>query len=488
VAFLLAWTAWVADDAFISVRVADNFLRGFGPRWNIMERVQAYTHPLWLALFTAAYAITHEVLWTMTALGVTTTLAALGLLAQRIWREGGPGHAIAFVLLCGCSKSVLSYGTSGLENPLSLLLLVLILRAPADRPLRAIFLSSLLALCREDLLLVAAPIVILRLRPLSWPRRLGVLALGGLPLGAWEAFSLIYYGALVPNTALAKLGAAVPRAILVPEGLRYLVALVIWDPVGALLLVAGLGVGLGGRHRPLAIGLSLYVVYTIWIGGDFMCGRFFMVPIVLAATILCESEWSPRAAAGVALFPLFLLGAPDTSPLTWLRGWEPPWFSWGIIDERIFYVAHTGLFHPLRAHDLRFHQFAQHAREISRKGVAVEGAIGMFGYYAGPGIHIIDDMALSDPLLSRLPMTDLSKYRPGHFLRALPDGYEATVYEGKNEIVDPDLARYWEVISLVTRGPLWSAGRWRAIGGLMRGRYEPLRAAYLARQRVRGAL
>jgi arabinofuranosyltransferase len=479
---LVLWAAWVADDAFITVRVADNALRGFGLRWNIMERVQAYTHPLWLGIVLASYALTHEVLWTISLVSTTITVVAVALLAHRVLRIG-VGRAIVFVLLLTCSKSVLSYGTSGLENPLSLLLLAGLVLSPSGRPRTAVLLAALLALCREDLLLIAAPIVLAHLRPLAWPARLRVLALGGLPLYGWEIFSLIYYGALVPNTALAKLGSGIAHGVLLRQGLRYWASLAVWDPVGAMLLTCGVGAGLiDSRRRGLALGLVAYGLYLLWIGGDFMCGRFFAIPIVLATLMFCEAEWPARVRLWIALFPLFLLAAPDRTPLHWLRGAELPWFSDGIIDERVFYVAHTGLFHPLRARDLRWHLYARHGREIAHRGVAVESAIGMFGYYAGPTVHIIDDMALADPLLARLPMTDPSQFRPGHFRRALPEGYEATVYQGVNEITDPDLARYWDSIELITRGPIWSRARWRAIAASLDGELAPLRAAYLARQ------
>src|SRR6187402_2076752 len=42
--------AWVAEDAYITFRVVDNFTHGYGLRWNVAERVQVYTHPLWLLL------------------------------------------------------------------------------------------------------------------------------------------------------------------------------------------------------------------------------------------------------------------------------------------------------------------------------------------------------------------------------------------------------------------------------------------------------
>jgi hypothetical protein len=42
--------AWICDDAYITFRTVDNFIQGYGLRWNIQERVQTYTHPLWMFL------------------------------------------------------------------------------------------------------------------------------------------------------------------------------------------------------------------------------------------------------------------------------------------------------------------------------------------------------------------------------------------------------------------------------------------------------
>lgn len=47
-------TAWLCDDAFISYRTSDKIINGFGAVWNTAERVQAYTHPLWMWLCTVA--------------------------------------------------------------------------------------------------------------------------------------------------------------------------------------------------------------------------------------------------------------------------------------------------------------------------------------------------------------------------------------------------------------------------------------------------
>jgi arabinofuranosyltransferase len=53
-------TAWMSDDAYISFRVADNLLQGYGLRWNIDERVQTFTNPLWVLLNAAAASFNRE--------------------------------------------------------------------------------------------------------------------------------------------------------------------------------------------------------------------------------------------------------------------------------------------------------------------------------------------------------------------------------------------------------------------------------------------
>ena len=53
--FLLVKTAWLSDDAYITFRTIDNFVNGYGLRWNIAERVQSFTHPLWLLLLSGIY-------------------------------------------------------------------------------------------------------------------------------------------------------------------------------------------------------------------------------------------------------------------------------------------------------------------------------------------------------------------------------------------------------------------------------------------------
>src|SRR5437868_2600834 len=70
-------TAWMADEAFITFRVADNFVHGLGLRWNVAERVQVYTHPAWLALVAVFYAVTHEAYFTVLALSIVLAIGVM---------------------------------------------------------------------------------------------------------------------------------------------------------------------------------------------------------------------------------------------------------------------------------------------------------------------------------------------------------------------------------------------------------------------------
>lgn len=74
---------WLCDDAYIVYRVADNAVNGYGLRWNVIERVQAYTCPLWTLLFTAVYWVTREAYFTGVAVCVAVSLGAFWAVVGR---------------------------------------------------------------------------------------------------------------------------------------------------------------------------------------------------------------------------------------------------------------------------------------------------------------------------------------------------------------------------------------------------------------------
>jgi len=96
------------------------------------------------------------------------------------------------------------------------------------------------------------------------------------------------------------------------------------------------------------------------------------------------------------------------------------------------------------------------------------------GYYAGQDIHIVDSLGIGDALLARLPATYDPEWMPGHLWRPIPGGYMDTVRLGRNVIDDPDLAAYYDKLSLIVSGPVWSRERWDAVLSMNTGEYDHL--------------
>src|SRR5262249_61692020 len=107
-------------------------------------------------------------------------------------------------------------------------------------------------------------------------RRSWSVVLGLTPVIAWEVFSFVYYGSFVPNTAYAKLSNGIALSALLHQGFVYLVDSASHDPLTLLTIGASLVMTwrLGTRRDwALAAGAVLYLLYVIWVGGDFMSGR-----------------------------------------------------------------------------------------------------------------------------------------------------------------------------------------------------------------------
>ena len=487
--YVLLRTAWLTDDAYITYRAVENFVAGFGPQWNPDERVQAFTHALWFLVVSAFRAMTGEVYYTVYALSIGLTLAAIALVLRKLATSVAMGLAV--VVACVGSRAFIDYSTSGLENPLANLLLVLFVlvfgrdpQAPSRRRLGSlVFLASLLLTNRLDSGLLVLPVVAVeawRLRRRAW----APVVLGALPLVAWELFSVIYYGFLVPNTVYAKLPPNLAMGDLVPQGWLYLKDSLANDPVTLPTIAAGILVPLvlrRWRDIPFAVGLLLSMLFVVRVGGDFMSGGFFNTPFVAAIAVLSRYELAGPAVlrlvpAIVALVVgLFTPFPPVLSNGAFDGRYEPPS---GITDERRYYYQNAGLLRDKNLGQPLVTRRQAHVDRALARGlyVASTTAIGYAGYFAGRRLHILDPVGLADPLLARLPTT--RPWRIGHFQRADVPGYGATLATGRNHIEDPGVAAYYDKLALVTRGPLWSVDRVAAIVDLNLGRSGYLLDSY----------
>ena len=136
-----------------------------------------------------------------------------------------------------------------------------------------------------------------------------------------------------------------------------------------------------------------------------------------------------------------------------------------------------------RTRNLPSHIWVALGREVKAKNEQgrVFGNIGFLGFYAGPTIHIIDQLALTEPLLARLPATVSANWRVGHYSRTVPAGYVETTKTGTCVMEDKSLCEYYGKLREVIAGDLWSWKRFKTILGFQFGSYEYL----IDRQRYR---
>lgn len=488
-AYAMLRSAWLSDDGLITFRTIDHFVNGDGLRFNLAERVQSYTHPLWLFVLAPFYAATREAFYTPILVSLVASTAGVAALVLAALRERRFGAATAAVVCLVSSKAFVDYTSSGLETPLSYLLLALFVNVyfrPVERAgseTRRLgwlgLLASLAFLNRMDSALLLAPAGGLRLvqalRGGAPARRvLGAVAAGAAPAVAWLAFALVYYGAPFPNTFQAKLATGIDPALLLEQGVFYLVHAARTDP--ATLLVPTFAVGLAVRdairhRRPdaacLAAGIGLQLLYVVRVGGDFMAGRFLALPFLAGVAALVHLRWPASRFGALAAVCLALSLVHASAPLRAgpdysVRDEEQIVADRGISDERGFYYPRRGLLAPEAERDL-------HAgSKCTGNGAAVVvrnvcGELGYEGFTACRGDFLADRCALADPLLARMPMIDPVHWRVGHYFRRVPRGYRESLERDANLLVDPAHHALYDDIRSATRAPLFAAGRWEAI-------------------------
>ncbi|HUU27956.1 MAG TPA: glycosyltransferase family 39 protein [archaeon] len=499
-AVVLWRNAWLSDDAYITFRTVDNFFNGYGLTWNTAERVQTYTHPLWMFLFMAFRFFTRETFYTGIFLSAGISLGAVILFAFGIARNTRTALLGTGMLLF--SKAFIDYSSSGLENPLThlLLLFFLYLYLNSKISIKTLLFLSLVAalgmLNRMDTALLYLPSLVYVFIKTADRRRIYAVALGCVPLLIWEAFSFFYYGFLFPNTAYAKLNTGIDSYSLIVQGCRYLLESVEMDHLTVFLIAAATVVTLVKKDKkliPVVLGVVLYTLYVVRIGGDFMSGRFLAAPLLCSVAVLSRFDrlFSDNIRYAAAWFLVLALGFSSPQPpilsdetygkdydLEEAEKWE------GIANERAFYYQTTGLLKAKSGIQMPTGAMADKGRELRKKGerFTILKAIGMVSYFGGPRLHVLDMLALTDPLLARLHVQDKEKWRIGHFERRIPDGYIKTLDTGENFITDKDLAAYYDKLKLVTRGELFSPDRLNELVKFIIGENKRLIERFMKRQ------
>jgi arabinofuranosyltransferase len=471
--YFILKVSWVAEDSYITLRTVDNVLNGYGPRWNVAERVQSYTHPLWMLVLIPFKAALPS---SMLALFIPCWLASFVALGRLFRAARSPFGVVAAFCVLGASQSFIDYGTSGLECALSYLLIVSLLGAlPSEgggvTKVAAFF--GLALLNRLDLAPLLAPLVIgevWRSRGRGWLPKV-VVALS--PLLGWLVFASIYYGSPLPNTYFAKIETSPSAQAVLTQSLRYFLDVALYEPLTLAAALSGLVLGVRGRHVDrsglyVAIGIALHLAYVLKIGGDYMNARFLVPSVLASAWIALRSadraapRWNmpaaleARASFVVVAAAAVLLVASDLHSFTSRNAGalRPS----KIADERLFHMEPTGFWSRfwgyLKGQPFEVpHVWANHGRKLRLEQpsdhVFVYGSIGFMGYYAGPGVHFVDYFGLTDAFMARMPIDVF--LTAGHGERVVPGLYVESIEQRRNLFPPGSLHDLYDDVMLVTR-------------------------------------
>ena len=425
----LAWSrVWVADDAYITFRHVAQFLAGNGLTYNTLERIEGFTHPLWallLCFFGWLGAPVSGVAVTLDLLCATALL--IGVILSE--RDRGP---LSTALLVSCSGFI-DFATSGLETPMTMLLVYLAYRTTPvlAAPGRAGLALGLAYLCHPDVAVLALGPFLLILgeaRENGWRNnRAAILrfftSLASAPV-LWHLFRLLYYRDLLPNTYYAKNGGSYWS-----QGARYIVDFATYAPLSTagFVLVVSLGLldlrrGTGierWRRGAGVLAIALHVAAIARVGGDFMGFRLLLPDLAVVAALSAGAleglgpglrRMAQAGLLSAALWALFI------QPI-------PPHERGLIVNERLNFAsaftktsdAFTGRPRHLWWNEGRLFRAFQEC--VGEPDLIVEYPnIGYYGVALGTRASLIDGNGLVDRFVARnwAARKGVPRGRPGH--------------------------------------------------------------------------
>ncbi len=388
---------WGQDDPGILFRYAVNLAEGRGLVYNPGERVEGFSDFGYVILMSVVYKALGlsgspeelfvvskfvGVVCSVLALWVTYAIASHFLRLERHW-------ALFVCLMMAANSPFAIWSVGALEtNCLVLVLLASLylylsylrrrVRSPDVGNMLPVALScgigfSAVTLLRADAFVFAAIVgghwVFCRLhsRNISradWP----IVVLPALTALGYEAWRLWYYGSPLPNTYYAKIEPSLSPTLVSVTFLRYLEPYL--RTLGGTGLVAGLlaaSVYKDKEHhsRVLALVCAGYIGYVLLIGGDWMAGYRFMVPVLPILLMLVVSgarhilrglgikPHRTRAGAAVCLLAAVLIAATQVyAGIGMIRQWKPqfaPWYKNPTLDAKQL-VPYGGVADWIREH------------------------------------------------------------------------------------------------------------------------------------------
>jgi hypothetical protein len=383
---------YVADDAYITFRYSQNLATGDGFVYNVGERVQGTTAPLFTVLMAAAAAIRLDLAWSSLAINSAADLVTILCGAVLLTRAGWPIAAILYGTALALWPAFITYSVSGLETSTYVALLTAsCYLADSGRGAPTGVTIGLAALCRPDGALLGPLVVAFLLWRHGLRAACNAVIAGTLTVLPWGLFALGYFHSLIPASVAAKAQTRLSAG----ESLAAFQAR-FWSGIYLAITPAAIAgaAALATRARPVFLPMALWWIgYTVVfiVTGAFGPYPWYFVPLlpIYLACVASAVEYGARKLfrgpllerlAPFAIVPAALLLGSRLPPLRatldqWLGGRE---YLYRHVAERVLDDRGCTL------------------------GATEIGALGY--YYRGP---ILDFVGLVSPEVTRRPLPDV---------------------------------------------------------------------------------
>jgi arabinofuranosyltransferase len=409
---------FLADDAFISFRYADNLVEGFGLRYNPTEQppVEGYSNFLWVLILAGFMKLGMAPMFASRLLSILCGLALLAAvyISCRRWLKLDRFKSFLGTLSLALFPPFFVWSTSGMETvpfTLSIFLLLITLLGSKDKistPIVGLAGLTVMLLRPEGMgyaliiPLCAAAYYFLTKKDRRWIKELGqyfaIILLGLIALTVWR---LVYFDSLLPNTFYAKVGLTHSQWT---RGLYYVVHFLLTFTGSALVLVGSIAaLFVGARHKvlyPIILFLFFLLLIPVILGGDFMAMARFLVPAapifsLLLAKVLCPSFNTLRQRRGMLLLLVTMAAITmnvlpaynlHSTPTAWRKAVH---FRWNIPE----YMSESATWERTKLNTELWTLLGQSLATVASQSQSmVIGAIGAKGYYSK--LHVYDKNGL----------------------------------------------------------------------------------------------
>ena len=391
------------DDDYICFRYARNLLEGHGLVFNVGERFEGFTTPLWVFLHAAWQMVGGSSPAFSVGVGIASLVACSGWLAMRARRMG---HLPWAALVVAAAPAMAWHAVAGLGTVLVAfcLLAAYLSQRAAEEERRPAWGAALwlgvACLLRQECVLFVVPFALSQWK--AGYRSTPLIPF--LALVGWTLFRLGYYGRWLPITYHAK---KLPLATDLQYGWSYFLEATRNFGLPVLLLLAVWGSMRGGRRdtwnarSSTTVAVLIYTGYVVLVGGDFMVLSRFFVPILPLLMCLAFESLQGRKIAGGVLAVALSFG------MQWDQFVDTEYV--GPAKE-----ARTTRLMLQRGFKQRWARLGEHFREAVPPGSTVAiSPIGAFGWTSG--LPLVDILGLTnDSVLETPPDLDFVKVKGHH--------------------------------------------------------------------------